>query len=73
MMFKSHSRMIWMIRNKWELLSLIKTNRSFTLMLVRTIGNFNVKELLINLKFNPKLITKSGELEFNPPEHQQNL
>ena len=73
MMFKSQNKMIWMIKNKWELLSLMKINRSFTLMLVRTIGNFNVKELLINSKFNPKLITKSGEQELNLQEHQQNL
>lgn len=72
-MFKWQSRMILMIKSKWVLLSSIKTNKSFTQMSVRMIGSLNVRELLINLKFNQKPITKNGGLELSPPELQLTL
>ena len=45
----------------WEWRLRMKISKLSTLQLMRTIGNWNVKELQINLKSNQNLITRNGE------------
>ena len=52
----------------WEWRLRMKISKLSTLQLMRTIGNWNVKELQINLKSNQNLITRNGEHILIPPK-----
>lgn len=68
MMYKSQRMMILMIKSKLVLQSSIRINKSYILMLVRMIGNFNAKEWPTSLKYNRKMIINNGGPESNPLE-----
>lgn len=68
--FKSIKKINWMKENRLEPLLLTKTNRLFTLLLMRMIGNSNAKEWQINWKFKIKAIINNGDRESNQLEQR---